>query len=248
MATQTPPRTAFQKWQEGIDKAENNPEWDAWDCEIQLAVNEYNRHLAGTAEYLPLDWQLIKAILWVESGPHKPDWNDRPMQIGMMGDPGAEALLGGKEGGDLVMPPALQKRLTLAKIRTSPADNIRAAVGYLLMRTARYENRIVIDDDDKIHEMEVAQGDNFSKIAKDYDTTVASLTELNPEVNPKRLRIGQTLKHQKSSIQRAIKGWRQMSTGLIADIYNGGGDSTYTQKLDYVLPLIQKREAVKCGQ
>ncbi len=45
MAIQAPPKTGFEKWQDGINKAVGNAEWNAWDFEIQMAVNEYNRHL-----------------------------------------------------------------------------------------------------------------------------------------------------------------------------------------------------------
>lgn len=82
MAVQTPPKTGFEKWQEGINKAVGDAKWNAWDCEIQMAVSEYNRHLLGTAGYVPLDWQLIKAMVWVETGANSPEWTSKPMQIG----------------------------------------------------------------------------------------------------------------------------------------------------------------------
>lgn len=53
MAVQVPPKTGFDKWQDGINKAVGNVEWNSWDCEIQMVVNEYNRHLFGTAGYMP---------------------------------------------------------------------------------------------------------------------------------------------------------------------------------------------------
>ena len=56
-------RTGFEKWQDGLNAAVANDKWDAYDCEIQTAVNEFNRHLGGTAGYRSLDWQLIKAML-----------------------------------------------------------------------------------------------------------------------------------------------------------------------------------------
>ncbi len=48
MAVQAPPKTGLEKWQDGLNAAAGNEKWDAWDCEIQLAVNEYNRHLSRT--------------------------------------------------------------------------------------------------------------------------------------------------------------------------------------------------------
>ena len=71
MTVQTPTKTGFEKWQDGINKAVGDVRWDAWDCEIQTAVNEYNRHLSDTAGYFPLDWHFIKTMVWVESGANK---------------------------------------------------------------------------------------------------------------------------------------------------------------------------------
>lgn len=71
MTVQAPPKTGYKKWQDGVNAALEDTRWNAWDCEIQMAVNEYNRHLAGSAGYQSLDWQIIKAMLWVESGAHR---------------------------------------------------------------------------------------------------------------------------------------------------------------------------------
>ena len=98
MVDQAPPKSGLEKWQDGLNTAVGNAQWNAWDCEIQLAVNEYNRHLAGTAGYVPLDWQLIKAMLWVETGADNAEWKTKPMQIGVPGDPGLASFLSDKEG------------------------------------------------------------------------------------------------------------------------------------------------------
>ncbi|WP_406805837.1 lysozyme inhibitor LprI family protein [Burkholderia semiarida] len=42
MAVQAPSKTGFEKWQDGIDKAVGDTRWDSWDCEIRMAVDEYN--------------------------------------------------------------------------------------------------------------------------------------------------------------------------------------------------------------
>lgn len=61
-------RNGYDRWKDGIDKALNNPAWNQYDCEIILAVNEFNRHLSGQGGFLTLDWKIIKAMIWVESG------------------------------------------------------------------------------------------------------------------------------------------------------------------------------------
>ena len=120
-----------------------------------MAVNEYNRHLFGKAGYFPLDWQLIKVMVWVETGANNSEWNTKPMQIGVVGGPGMTAFLSGKEGGDLILPLALKGRLTTGSVRTIPAHNIRAGIGYLLMRTANFECQSALGSDAKICEITV---------------------------------------------------------------------------------------------
>lgn len=48
MTVQAPVKTGLQLWQDGINKAPGDARWNAWDCEVQMAVNEYNRHLSAT--------------------------------------------------------------------------------------------------------------------------------------------------------------------------------------------------------
>ncbi|MRV73388.1 peptidoglycan-binding protein [Duganella sp. FT92W] len=144
MATQ---KTGFQKWQDGISKAARDAKWDSWDCEIRSAVNEFNRHLADTPGYTELDWRLVKAMVWTETGAEHREWARKPMQIGVAGDPGLAALLSGNEGGDLILPSTWKKRLTSGSARTIPNHNIRAGIGYLLMRMANFEYRHVADSE-----------------------------------------------------------------------------------------------------
>lgn len=246
MAIQAPPKTGFEKWQDGIDKAIGDAKWNTWDCEIQMAVNEYNRHLSRTAGYFPLDWQIIKAMLWVETGADDSEWNTKPMQIGVIGDPGLTSFISGKEGGDLILPSVLKGRLTTGSVRTIPSHNIRAGIGYLLMRMANFEHRSVLGPDPKVHEVTVKAGDSLDKIAGTQGSTIDTLRKLNPTATV--LRPGQVLKYQKASVQRVIAGWRQISTVLIAQRYNGGGDPSYAKKLDYALSLMRKGKATVCAQ
>ena len=245
MATQSPPRTGFEKWQDGINKAVGDAKWNSWDCEIQTAINEYDRHLSGTAGYLPLDWQIIKAMTWVESGANHAEWKSKPMQIGVTGDPGMASLLSSQEGGDLILPPAWKGRLTAGSVRTIPAHNIRAGIGYLLMRMASFEYRSTLAADTKIYQVTVKPGDSLDKIAKVQGSTVEVLQKLNPTAGA--LRPGQVLVYQRASVQRAITSWRRISTALIAQRYNGGGDPLYAKKLDHALSLVREGKAALCA-
>lgn len=100
MATDTPIKTAFDKWKDGINKAVGDSRWDAYDGEVRTAVSEFNQHLHSTPGYRQLDWLLIKAMLWTESGASNPEWRTKPMQIGVAGDAGLASFLSDREGGD----------------------------------------------------------------------------------------------------------------------------------------------------
>jgi hypothetical protein len=244
MTVTAPIKTGFEKWKDGIQSAIDSPKWHSWDCDIQVTVNEYNRHLSGIAGYRSLDWLLIKAMLWTESGAASAEWNTKPMQIGVEGDPGLMALLSGNEGGNLILPLDWNERLTTSSVRVNPKHNIRAGVGYLLMKMASYEYRSVLDTDTKIYEVTVKSGDNFEKIAKAQGSTTELLKKHNPTAVT--LRPGQILKYQKATIKRVIVGWRQISTQTVAQRYNGGRDPNYSKKLDYILSLIRKGKLTAC--
>ncbi len=244
MAVQAPSKTGFEKWQDGINKAVGDTKWNAWDCEIQMAVNEYDRHLSGTAGYMLLDWQLIKAMVWVETGAESTKWESNPMQIGNPGDPGLRSLLSGKEGGDLIIPSAWKTRLSVGSATTIPGHNIRAGIGYLLMRIANYAIKSVQDSDRVIYEVKVQPGDSIAKIAQAKGSTVELMQKLNPAAHV--LRPGQVLRYQKASLKKVITGWKAITTSNIATYYNVG-DSMYAKKRDYALTLIRKGKAAICA-
>lgn len=239
-----PKKTGFEKWQEGIDKAADNASWNASDCEIQTAANEYNRHLSSTPGYIALDWQLIKAMVWVETGAESPKWKSNPAQIGNPGDPGLSALLTGNEGGDLIIPSSWKSRLTIGTATTIPSHNIRAGIGYLLMRLATYSIKSAPDADDFIYEVKVKPGDSIAKIAKENNSTTETIKTLNPGAHT--LKVGQSLKYQKASMKKMITGWNRITTSSIAEKYNVG-DPLYSRKLDYRLLIIRKIKLPACA-
>lgn len=238
-------KTDFEKWQETIDRALDDAKWDEYDCDIVRAVSEFNRHLINTKGYYPLDWQLVKAMVWTETGgPSNPAWKTRPMQIGNAGDPGLSALLSDKEGGDLIMPPDLQKSLTAAVAASNPRMNIKAGIAYLLMRFAVYGFETVNDADTTTYSVTVMPGDSLDKIARANGTTIEILKKLNPGVNV--LKPKQVLQYQKASVQKVIQRWQPVTTSAVAIRYNVG-DSRYAKKLDYCLKLMGKIRRVKCA-
>lgn len=236
------PRSGLENWEDGIDKADEN--WDAYDCEIRSAVGEYDRHLSRTPGHVPLDWRIIKAMLWVETGAKVVDWRVKPMQIGNDGDPGMMALLGDREGGELIIPPSLRAGLSVSTVQATPVNNIRAGIGYLLMRMASFAFRTVPDADTRIYEVTAQAGDSIEKIAKARGSTPELMKKLNPSVH--MLKRGEVLKYQKASVRKVITGWKSITPSGIATYYNAGGDALYVQKMNYALAAVRRRTATAC--
>ncbi|WP_447741917.1 LysM peptidoglycan-binding domain-containing protein [Variovorax boronicumulans] len=234
-------RTGFDSWAEGVDKADD--QWNAYDCEIRSAVNEYNMHLSRTPGYVPLDWQVVKAMLWVETGAKALAWKSRPMQIGHIEDAGLMALLGDREGGDLVVPPSLRVSLSASSVRAEPVPNIRAGIGYLLMRMATFEFKSLLNADDKVYEVTVKDGDSLERIARAQGSTPEVMKKLNPSAH--LLKAGQVLKYQKAAVRKVITGWMPLTPSRIATRYNVG-DPDYARKMDHALPAVRKAKEAVC--
>jgi hypothetical protein len=232
-------KSRYELWQDTINNALSDTRWHDYDCDIQRIVSQFNRHLLGTASYVPLDWRLVKAMVWTESGgPNSRAWHDNPIQIGNPGDPGLAALFSKNEGGSLIIPRELRDKLTMASARMSPQMNISAGVAYLLMRLAKYDFATVLDEQDKmIYDVSVKSGDSLERIAKSNGTTVDTLRKYNGATVI--LRPGQSLKYQKSSTQKIITKWTPVSPMSVARLYNVG-DPAYAMKLTYCLSIMQK--------
>jgi hypothetical protein len=232
-------KSGYERWRDTIDTALTDRRWHEYDCDIRRVVDEFNRHLAGVADFRALDWRIIKAIIWTETGgPNRSAWASNPMQLGKTGDPGLRALLFCNEGGDLVLPPGMKKRLIGTSIDGNPVMNMRAGTGYLLMRLARYRIGTVPDSSDPgIYTVVVRKGDSYSTLARANRTTVDTLKRLNR--NAASLGVGQTLRYQKASVAKIIDGWELPTCQRIAIRYNVG-DSEYSRKLDYCLVVIRK--------
>ena len=237
-------KTPFEKWKETIDTADKNPAWHGYDATIKSTVDAYNTHLKSAPGFTALDWRLIKAMLWTETGPTaKLAWATRPMQIGNQDDPGLAALLGGKEGGELIMPSNIASGLTPQNVGADPVKNIQAGVGYLLMRAANFKYDDVWNPNAPITEYKVAAGDSIDRIAKRNGSTVGHLYWLNPGLQSemdqhKPLKIGRALKVQKATNTKMIAGFKSLDNATVARLYNVG-DSRYAEKLAYCLGKIK---------
>ncbi|MES2247060.1 MAG: LysM domain-containing protein [Pseudomonadota bacterium] len=235
------PKTSFDTWVAGVNRADDR--WNTYDCEIRSAVDEYNMHLSRAPGYVPLDWRVVKAMLWVETGPNAPAWRSRPMQIGNASDAGMMALLGDREGGDLVVPPSLRASLSASSVKAEPISNIRAGIGYLLMRMATFEFKSIVSADGKVHEIAVKDGDSLERIAKEQGSTPEVMKKLNPSAH--LLKAGQVLKYQKAVVRKVITGWMPLTSSSIATRYNVG-DANYARKMDHALSAVHKAKEATC--
>lgn len=237
------PPTGIEAWERGIDKADEK--WDIYDCLIKSTIHEYDMHLSRTPGYVSPDWRLIKAMLWTETGVGVDDWRRRPMQIGNLGDPAMAAVLANDQGAELVIPPSLRVHLSAVSITSDPAANIRAGIGYLLMRTAEYAYRSVPDSDSRVYEVTVGPFDTIDRIAKTQGSTPEVMKRLNPTAHT--LRPGQVLKYQKASIRKVVTGWRSISVASAAARYNASRNAVqYASKLRHAMGVVTTRTDTAC--
>jgi len=222
-----------QKWKDTVDKGMTDKRWDQYDSLIKKEVEKLKIKLTGTT--LPsVNWLLIKAMLWVESGgPDNPAWNQRAMQIGNPGDPGLQTLKNGAEGSDLIVDSTLLTAIKGGRTN-EPEINIKAGMAYLYTRMAKSEIKSVRSKiDKKNYDYIVVVGDSLDKIARKNGTTVEELKSMNPKARM-MIRPGDKLKYVKASMIRVITGWRSFNSTTMAQRYNVG-DSNYSAKLDYLI-------------
>ncbi len=131
--------------------------------------------------------------------------------------------------------------------RTIPQHNLRAGIGYLLMRMATFEHRSVVGAGARVYDVTVKPGDSLDKIAKAHGSTIDVLKKLNPMIT--MLRPGQVLKCQKAAIERVITGWRPFTATSVALRYNSmRRDQNYAKKLDFAWSLVQGGAEILCAQ
>ena len=231
----------LKPWADSVSKAEANPQWQDYDRDIQDIVDAYNSHLAKTPGYVPLDWQMVKAMLFVETGAgHPGDWSSRPMQIGNTYDPGLQTLLLSGDKLALIVPDRLRVNLTSASATTDGRMNIVAGVGYLLLRAARWGRGTKITGARVLHII-VGKHDSLWHIARSVGTTEPLLLKMNPSIKAYNLKPGTILNYQKAQDGDVILGWAELDSGNIARLYNGKDVQDYTLKLDYAYALIRYR-------
>lgn len=129
----------LKSWEQGLSGqiAKSPAPWNDYDTQIKAVCAVYDKHLTGVSGYVPLDWQIVKAIAWVESGAANAAWKTAPMQIGVNGDPGLRELLD-KPAGKLILPQEYARVLTVSNVPVNGNLNIEAGVGYVLKIAANF--------------------------------------------------------------------------------------------------------------
>ena len=194
-----------------------------YDPQILTVVSTYNRHLAGVAEYVPLNWEIVKAIAWVETGPDARGtaWSQAPMQIGNPRDLGLRDLLSSPNG-KLILPREYAVMLNLSNVQTSGYLNIMAGTGYLLKIFALF-GKVTSHSSSAIQSRPPAPGLSLHQEVKRRTTDPPDFDSLR-ETWPKS--------------HLAIVGWRPMTLEYIAAHWNAG-DGNYKDKLQFMLDKIR---------
>lgn len=234
--------TLSSKFTDTIDIALTDARWDGHDATIKGALGAFTNHLKSTLGYSQPDFKIIKAMLWTESGgPDNPSkaWATKPLQIGVPGDPGLGALLSKTEHGDLILPLALKSSITVLTAKSDPKTNIQAAIGYLLMRHAKFAFVNVEDGASMPFDYIVRSGDNLEKIARRNATTVEEIRKLNPKKSG-ILKPKDVLRLRNARMEWQVSGWAPVTTGSAETLYNGGGDKVYADKLNYCIDVMNR--------
>lgn len=221
-----------------------DPRWNEYDETIKKEVAYYNQKFAGVANYVPLDWRYVKAMVWTEvlAGPNerRGQWQQKPMQIGVQGDPGFGILQNGGENTDLIITPEFQSKLKqLAK--WDGETNIKAGIAWLFRKACGdlvkiNENKV---DDPQIL-THILDDKGFTGIEERLKTTIANIRTNNPEINFNKARVGQEIKYQKAHKERYISSWYDWRKAIFD--YNGKGDAIYMQKIDNAYKIIISRD------
>lgn len=250
--TPTPKLSPLEEWKAGRVKAIGNSDWYVYDSHIRKLVSEINQHLSKSkniSNYQPLDWKLIKAMIWTETGATSPAWKSRPIQIGNRDDAGIYEVTKPARPikYHLIVPDSWDKYLINKNdiIKNNPEYNIRAGVALLMIKMSNQEDSRTIYDNNEILTYEVVKGDRgYDDISKKVGTTRRVLVELNGN---KIMHPGDKIKYKKAHIEQYIPGWLSFTPENIRNQYNidpaksnskKAGDKDYAEKIKFVYNLI----------
>ena len=230
-----------ERWKRDRNEARTDNHWNDYDEIIKTSVNVYNRHLKNTPGFKELDWLLVKAMVWTETGAKIDDWKGMAMRIGVPTDQGLPDLLNNREHINLIIPSEYRSLLSdVNKIKTDPTFNIRAGIAYLLKRLANFGVNPIDESDSRVYTYTM-KNEIVSNVASRESTTLEVFRSMNPQVkNWNHVSQGTLLQYRKVKKGIQIVGWKPITTTSIASNYNGGRDENYAEKLDYCLTIIRE--------
>lgn len=218
--------------------------WDDYDATIKTEVSAYNTKFNNVGGYKPLDWRLVKAMVWTEifAGPKgdKVQWETYPMQIGRFSaDAGASVVKNGRENSDLITTAELRSQL---QKNITGHNNIRAGIAYLLTIAIRNKvglREVIENPNIETYRIQASDKSGLDAIAKRLGTTTDNILQNSGISKNAVLKIGQEIKYQKARSERYIQGWQDWLEAV--KDYNGGGDANYMEKINRAYQIIKSR-------
>ena len=214
-----------------------NSSWDGYDNTIKREVDSFNQSIKQKYPDFPgLDWRLVKAMLWQESGGPNTgkEWKTWPMQIGRRkSDLAIEDVIGGGYHTNLISLKPVRDEIARAyrQHKMTPTLNIRAAVIYLCARAIHgfdaEKNAPQLKD-------RLEEGQSLSKFAEEHETTVENLEMLNPTIKGKE----KSLQPGKLIYQKTKPVWSPWEWA----VHNYNSEKTDP---NYVKKVLRYYEAIK---
>ncbi len=248
----------FDRWKNGIFHSSLDQAWNVYDPIIRSAVNIFARFNGGRGSYIPPTWQLIKAVIWVESGGpyYSPQaWKSLPMQIGVIiggqADPGIKDLIKPTTSVSLVTPPDVLRRFTSVGIRGSAELNILAGLALLhskfaiLLKVSPWPTFGDAAQEMGLGLAQVGQALTMVQEGLSHDSrrVYSGSRPVHPGFGSHRRSspaIGKTTREISRPPTNRVVAWRAFNPVSLYQQYNVG-DAAYIPKLEYCLELFRER-------
>ena len=220
----------FEDWKRELTHTDR-PAWSMYDHVIRTCVTDFARFHSGRSGYIAPRWELIKAVIWIESGgPRNSAWKDKPMQIGVRGDLGIVDVTTQPEMG-LIIPPDIRVRLNASTIRADPAANIQAGLALLHRKMAFLGRR------PKTHPPD-SSAERLASIDRRLGNTTLVLNHrLARDKTDLTLSSHRRTHGRPQTSESYISAWLPFCPVTIYQRYNIG-DNTYVRKLEHCMKLM----------
>lgn len=224
--------------------------WNLYDEVIKKDVTYYNNLFKDRPGFQPLDWELVKAILWTENqGPDVKGgtWYTRPMQIGNKAinrhtgkkDPAMDIIKYGGEHTREWVPEEVRRQLIQSEFGDT---NVRAGIAYLYHRALRTLQQV--EDGREIETALLQPNENPTTFADHHKTTVKELYRLNPWLQDgtkaKKLKPGIELKFIRAH-EQPTWDWRKVMSEYNSQTTTPDNASTVDENYGKLQKLYQMK-------